>query len=258
MGFSHLSRPSHSQRSSAWVQNPGKLRGKLIPSSPTLPDLGIHCWEYQIPKFPKIPADSGLLSTPFLLSLSHHSKPNPSFPLCSREPGAAFPFLWECETRSTLRKNSWLSSLLPVFFIPAFLNCFSEHSEFPSPRDPWSDSVIPCSGSGFVPRIPNIPIRLNIPIYPNIPKLDFSAVLTFPLNSSFISREIPIRASHPCPGGGFQGFSWNDASSRMQGIESGISWISVSILQLSPGIWIFPWIAKGRLQHSQIQSLGNS
>lgn len=120
MGFSHLSRPSHSQKSSAWVQNPGKLRGKLIPSSPTLADLGIHCWEYQIPKFPKIPADSGLLSTPFLLSLSHHSKPNPSFPLCSREPGAAFPFLWECETRSTLRKNSWLSSLLPVFFYPCF------------------------------------------------------------------------------------------------------------------------------------------
>lgn len=101
-------------------KNPGKLRGKLIPSSPTLPDLGIHCWQYQIPKFPKIPADSGLLSTPFLLSLSHHSKPNPSFPLCSWELGAAFPFLWECETRSTLLKK--LLALIPAsgFFYPCF------------------------------------------------------------------------------------------------------------------------------------------
>lgn len=66
MGFSNLSWCSHSQKPSAWgcaVKNPGKLRGKSIPSSPTLP---LHPGLFRIleflagnPKFPKFPLIPG-------------------------------------------------------------------------------------------------------------------------------------------------------------------------------------------------------
>lgn len=69
--------------------------------------------------FPKIPAKSRLLSMPFLLSLSHHSKPNPSSPLCSWEQGEAFHSFGNVK-RGQRSAKSLGSPPCSLYFYPCF------------------------------------------------------------------------------------------------------------------------------------------